>query len=150
MTNGQKYGLITVKPVESNVSAATEWDQPFAKFWLHMVHWTPSFGVIYKDVQTAADGSDRLLGRRLIFVRQKPVKAINIFQRRRRPNQLWHSGDSVSCPSSSRANQASASACVTCRPVSSNSSHAVSAACRMVSRFSSRSRNSDTASRRIQ
>lgn len=63
MTNSQKYGLITVKPVESNVSAATEWDQPFPKLWRHMVHGTPGFGVINKDVQTAADRSDRLLSR---------------------------------------------------------------------------------------
>ena len=83
MTNSQKYGLLTVKPVESYVATATKRDQPFPKLWLHMVHGAPSFRVINKGVQTAADGFHRLLSCALIFVTQKPVKAINISQRGR-------------------------------------------------------------------
>src|SRR5579863_9848921 len=113
MTHRKYHDLLSVEMIQDNISAAAEFDDPFAEFERQFVDGAADPGTFSEDPDTLPNGLDRAFGRVAAFGRQKIVQTAHIPQRSFRPFQTWHAGASASSPASSFASQASASSAVT-------------------------------------
>jgi hypothetical protein len=86
MTHSQDHDLFTLKSVERDVPTSTEGDNPFPKLWVHVFCGAPGARLLCQYIDVRSDGLDGFSCGRSILFDEKPVQAINVTQRCRRPD----------------------------------------------------------------
>ena len=114
----QHRGPVTVHPVEDGIAAVSKRDQPLPECRVHLVGRSAYARMRRHNLHSFPDRPHSTGRCDRVLRRKEPIAPLDAKQGLRRPDQLWHSGGSTSCPASSCASQVSASSWVTCRPVS--------------------------------
>jgi hypothetical protein len=90
MPHGQYCDLAAIVPVEHDIAAVPELDEPLAEFVRHFVDRSPNFGVRTKRFDSLTDRANRTSCSIAVSRREETMNARDIAQSRGSPNNRRH------------------------------------------------------------
>ena len=81
--HGEDHHLGTVEPVQHDVAAVAEVDEPFAELGVEIFHWATDAWLPREHADAITNGLDRALGGVGVTDYQVPMKALHVAQRPR-------------------------------------------------------------------